>query len=273
MINDILSIGTKFLNGPIIPAAISLVGIGCFYVLYRKENKRINSERKQVQQDLINKATIAFPRRAYDVVCAGSKDYSACEKIETIDVKVCNFLDSNNKPIDVDLYNVFIVHGESMQYAGIKDEDLLFTPVDFKLSQLESDSISPQILILKYRKSEHESPKLKANYKVRRFWLKCSINDIANNYATILKNIIDSESFSKLKRENGYKGEHWMINTDFPNRLNDYSKYSSDGKYPDEFKEVIISTTYDVLNNEIHFSIHPQSSIIGIVAHSYTLNK
>ena len=137
MMNQIISIGTTFLNGPFIPAIISAVGAGYFFVEFRKENKEVNKKREQVQQDLINKATIALPRRTYNVACAGSKDASACEKIQTIDVKACNFLDENKVPIEnLDLYNFFIVHGSSMQYAGIHDGDLLFTLADFKLSQI-----------------------------------------------------------------------------------------------------------------------------------------
>lgn len=273
MMNEILSKILDFFNGPIIPAIISLVGIVLFFLIYSRENKTVNKERKRVQQNLINKATIALPRRTYDVACAGSKDVSACEKIETIDVRACNFLDGENNPIeDIDCYNFFIVHGNSMQYAGIYNGDLLFTPIDFEYRQLLSDNL-PKILVLKYRKLEDESIALKAKYKVRRAWHRCNIEEITEHYTIILEKIVNSSPFLKLKRENGYQSDEWMINIDFPNRLQEYAKYSSDGEYPKEFKDVIISTTYDVSQNEIHFSIHPVSSVVGIVKHSFTLGK
>ena len=274
MMNEIVLKMLNFFNGPIIPAIISLAGIVSFFFIYRKENKDVNEERKRVQQNLINKATIALPRRTYDVACAGSRDVSACEKIETIDVRACNFLDRDNNPIEnIDCYNFFIVHGNSMQYAGVYNGDLLFTPIDFEYQQLSSDNL-PKILILKYRKSEEEELiALKAKYKVRRAWHKCTIEEITEHYTIILEKIVNSDPFLKLKKESGYQSDEWMINTDFPNRLQEYAKYSSNGEYPKEFKDIIISTTYDVSQNEIHFSIHPVSSVVGIVEHSFTIGN
>lgn len=50
-----------FLNGPIIPLAIVILGVICFFVIYSKENKRVNKLRDDVQQKIIeeqqNKAT------------------------------------------------------------------------------------------------------------------------------------------------------------------------------------------------------------------------
>lgn len=50
-----------FLNGPIIPLAIVILGVICFLVIYSKENKRVNKLREDVQQKIIeeqqNKAT------------------------------------------------------------------------------------------------------------------------------------------------------------------------------------------------------------------------
>ena len=43
----------SFLNGPIIPLAIVILGVICFLVIYSKENKRVNKLRKDVQQKII----------------------------------------------------------------------------------------------------------------------------------------------------------------------------------------------------------------------------
>ena len=41
-----------FLNGPIIPLAIVILGVICFFVIYSKENKRVNKLREDVQQKI-----------------------------------------------------------------------------------------------------------------------------------------------------------------------------------------------------------------------------
>lgn len=42
-----------FLNSPIIPLAIVILGVICFFVIYSKENKRVNKLREDVQQKII----------------------------------------------------------------------------------------------------------------------------------------------------------------------------------------------------------------------------
>lgn len=257
----------NFLSSSIIPSAIAVVGVGYFATYYYKANRIVNKHRKKVQQDLINKATIVFPRREYDVACAGSNDHSSCEKVETIDIEACNFCDKNGKLLNVSQYECFVVHGNSMKYAGINDRDFLFVPKGFELSSLTNESL-PQILVIRYR----ENIENRAKFKVRRTWYKGTIDEKLEEVAS---NIIDSKAFSKLTQEKGYQGKDWMLNDLKIKRIARYKDaYFKDGNCPTEYKEIIISTTYDTEDEEIHFSIHPASSIIGIVSESYTvINK
>ena len=43
----------EFLNGPFIPLTAVVVGIVLFFVIYYKENKRINKYREDVQRKII----------------------------------------------------------------------------------------------------------------------------------------------------------------------------------------------------------------------------
>jgi hypothetical protein len=42
-----------FLNGPIIPLVIVIVGVILFVVLYKKTNKQINQKRADIQRKII----------------------------------------------------------------------------------------------------------------------------------------------------------------------------------------------------------------------------
>ena len=63
-----------------------------------------------------------------------------------------------------------------------------------------------------------------------------------------------------------------MLNDLTHKRLDDYKKaYFKDGVCPEMYKQIVISTTFDTVKKEIHFSIHPISSIVGIVKESYSI--
>lgn len=120
----------------------------------------------------------------------------------------CNFCDSDGNPLNLSLYNCYVVHGDSMKYAGIN--------VAYKIMAM---------------------PK-----------------------------------FRRLNRQEGYKGPEWMIDDLKRKRLYDYKEaYFKDGVCPEQYKDIIISTTFDTVKKAIHFSIHPVSLIVGNVEESYTI--
>ncbi len=255
-----------FLNSSNFLLFIAIISLGLFVLFYYKANRDVNSYRKKVQQELINRATIVLPRREYDIACAGSNNHSSCSKVSTVDIEACNFFDKEGNLLNVSKYYCFVVQGNSMKYAGINDQDFIFVPKDFNLSSITND-ILPLILVIKYR----ETIEGKARYKVRRTWHRGGIEDDLHEVG---KKIISSPKFSILKNEKGYIGDEWMLNDLESKRLTDYKKlYYKEDECPNEYKDIIISTTYDTEKEEIHFSIHPTSSIIGIVRESYTIKN
>ncbi len=253
----------SFLNGPILPMVAAIGGMVYFGKTYYIANKIANKNRKEVQQDIVNNATIILPRKEYYVACAGSNESNVCEKVSAIDIQACNVCDSEGKPLNLSLYDCFVVHGNSMQYAGINDNDFLLVAKGFIPSSLKS---FPEILVIRYREQGQNKPL----YKVRRAWYKGSIDD--NLEEIVENNIFHTPKFEKLRSQIGFKSFDWMITDLINTRLSNYkSKYFEHGICPEEFKEIIISTTFDTKNKVIHFSIHPISLIIGAVKASYTI--
>ncbi len=247
---------------PLFPSLVAGVGIAYFGWTFYKANKRVNEYRQKVQRDIINQSVKVIPQKDYYLACAGSNEDCTDEKVRKIDVDLCNFCDHNKKPLDVSLYDCYVVQGDSMKYAGINDGDILFVPKDFKLETLTT---FPVILVLRYGNCHEE----KAKYKVRRTWFKGSYKNLEDK----AKEIIKTPKFRKLTLQSGFKGEEWMLEDLKNKRLKKYmKKYSVDGIIPKEYDEVILSTTYDTKYKEIHFSIHPISLIVGNVEECYTVD-
>lgn len=74
------------------------------------------------------------------------------------------FLDEKGHPIDLKQYEGYIVKGNSMELANIKEGDILLSANDFKF---EDNTPLPNIFVLE-REHPHEN---EAKYKLRRVWL------------------------------------------------------------------------------------------------------
>ncbi len=264
MMTTIISAVLSFLNGSTFPVLLICGGIIYFGWTYYRANKVANLNRKNVQQNIINNATIVLPKKDYFVASAGSRESDACAKVSAIDIQMCNFCDSDGKPLNLSLYNCYVVHGGSMKYAGINNNDFIFVPIDFNIDSLKS---FPEILVIRYREQNGDKPL----YKVRRAWCRASIYD---NLEQVANGIMAMPKFNRLTQQEGYKGTEWMINDLKGKRLDDYrSAYFKDGICPDRYKDIVISTTFDTVKKEIHFSIHPVSLIVGNVEESYTIES
>lgn len=262
MMTTIISGVSSFLNGSAFPSLLVGGGIIYFGWTYYKANKVANRNRKDVQQNIINNATIVLPKKSYFVACAGSNETDTCAKVSAIDIQMCNFCDSDGNPLNLSLYNCYVVHGDSMKYAGINDNDFIFVPIDFNISSLKT---FPEILVIRYRELNGDKPL----YKVRRAWYRGSIDD---DLVEVANKIMSMPKFKKLSQQEGYKGPEWMIDDLKGKRFDDYrSAYYKDGVCIDQYKDIVISTTFDTVKKEIHFSIHPLSLIVGNVEESYTV--
>lgn len=114
MMTQITSGILSFLNGSALPAILATGGIIYFGWTFYKANKVANSNRKNVQQNIVNQATIVLPKKDYYVACAGSKEVDACSIVSAVDILQCNFCDSEGKPLNLESYNCFVVHGDSI---------------------------------------------------------------------------------------------------------------------------------------------------------------
>lgn len=248
-----------FLNGPIIPSVLALGGAAYFGVTYYKTNKAVNKNRAAMQQQIINQDVRRFSKRKYYAASAGDGDECPFE-LESVDIEKCDFRGKDGKLLDKELYSYYVVHGDSMQYAGINNGDLIFVPKNFTLGDLRE---FPIILLIRYKEKKENKPW----YKVRRTWYKGRITD---DLAAEAVGIMSSPTFAKLTNQKGYKTDKWMLK-DLEDRIKKYKEtYVA---YPEEYKEIVLSTTYNTKDNEIHFSIHPVPAIVGIVKESYTINE
>lgn len=264
MITAIIPGISSFFYGSAFLAILAVGGIIYFGYTYRKANRIANKNRQLVQQNIVNNATVVLPRKDYFVACAGIKESDACTKVSAIDIQLCNFFDSDGNPLTLSLYNCYVVHGDSMKYVGIRDNDFIFVPIDFNMDSLDS---FPEILVIRYRQPKEGKPL----YKVRRAWYKGSIND---DLMKVAEDIMDTKKFTKLIQQEGYKGKEWMIGDLIGKRLEDYkSTYFKEGECPEQYKSIVISTTFDTVRKEIHFSIHPTSLVVGTVEESYTVQS
>lgn len=143
------------LNSSVLPAVLAIVGVVYFVWTYYRANQTANRNRKEIQQAITNKTTVILPQRSYFVASAGSKESNACEKISAVDIESCNFCDSKGRPLNLSLYNCFVVHGDSMKYAGINDDDFIFVTKGFSTESLTS---FPEILVLNTGKPKLANP-------------------------------------------------------------------------------------------------------------------
>lgn len=266
IVQIVLDLSKSILNSPLIPVGVAGAGAIYFGYKYYKANKEINEYRQCIQQEIINSTINILSKRMYFVACAGSKEESACEQKEAIDVNSCDFLDKNGNLVDLSLYNFYLVHGNSMQYANIFDEDLLFVKKGFSSDDLNNSSF-PKILVLRYSEYSEGNPR----FKVRRAWYVGNIKDDIKAKAL---EVMKSNEFALLSQQDGFVSNEWMLDDLINTRLEKFKDdYFEEGKCLESHQSIILSTTFDTKDRKIHFSIHPVDSVVGIVSESYTIKK
>ncbi len=100
-------------------------------------------------------------------------------------------------------------------------------------------------------------------YKIRRAWVVCADNLEESVYIDIVKEIMESPDYLILKEraKNIYESDKRMLDG-FLDKLEEYQS----NRHPDSLgQSIVISSTYDVDNKKIRFSIHRASSLMGIV--------
>lgn len=235
--------------------SILIVAIAYFIILLRKVYLQILQQRTKGQ----NKALLEYFPKA----CAGSDPKNDGAKGVSASVETNRFFDPEGRLIDTAKYNKFVVVGDSMSLWNIYNNDLLFVPKDFNPDQLTT---LPKSLVIKRRNANPDSPQ----YKVRRTWLTCSINDDFNR--VILPALFETPDFRVLLASDKCPDVQILTADFFKERLKKYlDHYPKCEEADSSYNRVIISTTLHTDINEVRLSIHPVLEIAGIVEYCVTI--
>lgn len=236
----------------IILAIIALFGY--VYVTYRlfRDKKKTKKEYKQ-------------KTHLYPTASAGTEDSKGDAFASSISVADNEFRTKDGDILDVHQYDQYVVSGNSMQYCGIFDKDLIFTRKGFKISDLRP---FPSVIVLGKRNITDNSPK----YKIRRAWAYCDIVD--DDIDEILKDILDPQNFKSVRDIDYYDGDNALLENFHKEKLPRYKKkYIDNNNANANDRKVVISTTFHTNEKKVRFSIHPASSIMGIVEESFTIKQ
>lgn len=188
------------------------------------------------------------------VACAGSVDNSYPE---TVMIRLPHDSMKMTDGISKEEHNSlsrFIVKGNSMQYANINSDDIVY------VRKTDVDSIRkalPKITLLSFAP---KTPGM-ADRKIRRTWsvIKSDISD--RDFDEILDSTLDKPQFIELRNRIGNKcPSNNMLKHIAVESLKDY-RHSHKGAVED----LLLSTTFRTEQNRIEFSIHPSSVLKGVV--------
>lgn len=197
-------------------------------------------------------------------VSAGSHYIDIPPRMKTVSIKYNLFKNRSGQPLDTDEYDSYLVQGDSMQYCDIHTGDIVFSRKGFRLSDLNR---FPSVVILKNQKATREQ----CQFKIRRAWVVCADNLEDSAYIEIVKEVMKSPEYLILKEraKNIYESDDKMLEG-FLVKLEEYRS----NRKPDSLgQSIVISSTYDVDNKKIRFSIHRTSSLMGIVKYVVSVKK
>lgn len=237
----------------IIPTIISACGVIVTAACAINNNSLVRSKaREELEGELM----------AYPTASAGTPSKAIPVRQESISTKYTQFKDSHGQIINPDDYLQFIVKGDSMQFCGIHNDDIIFVRKGFELNHLKS---FPAPVVIR----RDNAPSNETQYKIRRAWGVCTIDASEE----VVAQIVSSEVFrDRIAAIRFFDGEEALLNDFRCKRLAKYrSQYLNEEKSAERYKQVILSTTFHTDINKIRFSIHPVSDIIGIVSESFSV--
>ena len=187
-------------------------------------------------------------KETYNTVCAGSSHHpSAPMVLPAPSVDYNEFRSKTGRILNPQDFYKFVV----------------VVPKGFSLSKIKQ---LPTLFVL-YRDAIGNQPQ----YKLRRGWKICMIDD---DLKKIINDILTSKQFEDLRDEakanNSYDSDELLEKDFFEYRLERYMGEYINCDFPKESnRQVLISTTFHTDENIIRFSIHPVSSIVGIVEEAF----
>lgn len=214
--------------------------------------------RRKVKKKLLNETTYV------PIAHAGSDEGCSPVRPEetVVGLKMLEFKDKAGKIMNPDDYNLFIVEGECMQYVNIHDKNLVFATKGF-----DYKSFMPIVLVLRKTTASPDSPQ----FKLRRSWRFCKYSPNEDEMIMIIREIMKSPDFQEIRNRDSYESDEKM-ETVFKDKLRQFrEKYIKGNSSDDEYKDIVISTTFHEKEKETFFSIHPVVNIVGKVEGAFKL--
>ena len=191
-------------------------------------------------------------------VCAGSHYENIPSSVTSVSFAYNDFVLQEGKPVNTEAYEGYVVKGNSMQFCGIHTDDLVFVKKGFCLSDLKQ---FPSVVVFRNTAAGENQ----CQYKLRRAWAMCQGRATDEEIFHRVEAIMRTSAYDELRRRVGDKydkcGNDKFMLSDFKERWTRYKEKHSDVLDQD----VVISTTYDVEKEMIHFSVHRVSTLVGIV--------
>lgn len=195
-----------------------------------------------------------------NVVCAGSVDnsYPATVKIKLPFDPIRK--DKSISEEEINSLNRFIVKGNSMQYAQINSDDIIY------VKSIDLDTLRrelPKVTLLEFIPNAEG----KAYNKIRRTWSIIDTCISTEDFENTLVSVLNSNKFAELRRQMGEKcPADNQLKAMAKQRLLKYRKSLSDNT-PHQNPKLLLSTTFRTEKNQLEFSIHPASSFKGVIAY------
>lgn len=226
------------------------------YFIYQTRNVR-----KHAYLALLDKKTQVY------TACAGSdnknKIIPATKEIKSLEHNI--FKDKEGNIFCPDEYIHFIVQGESMQFCGIHDNDLIFADAQFNI---EENIEFPIVLVLR----KHNLEERNVQYKIRRTWMRHTYTSEKDLIDIVEDKILQSAAFQEIRQLNDYDGDTALIDDLRNERIKNYEEEYIKCKNPNKKdREIVISTTFHTKEKKIRFSLHPISTIEGKVIASFSI--
>ncbi len=196
------------------------------------------------------------------VACAGSVDNSYPYSVKVMLPRDPMKTDGNIPQDVMKSLRRFIVKGNSMQYADIHSDDLIYVK---KSNVADLRHNLPRVTLLMFHT---DSPDI-ANKKIRRTWgvINSGVKD--EEFNRILDSILEKDQFKELRRT---MGDKCPSNDDLKQiafeSLNLYRQAHGSSE-----EELLLSTTFRTERDRLEFSIHPSSSLEGVVMYVSHPNK
>lgn len=197
--------------------------------------------------------TVATANCLIEVACAGSheRNYPFAEVVRRNSIQqIQRWIDMQPSP---GRYMAFVLKGLSMQFANLKTDDIVVVrKYDGNVSALRF----PALMVFAIRNARPGA----CAFKIRRAWKLVDWRSSAADFHRELQGVLASADFAKLRSIAGAAcpTDDCLIAV----AKNKYSKFKKENPTSD----FILSTTYRRDNNRIEFSLHPLSSLKGMVA-------